>query len=209
MDHRVCLFQGSQSIKWTIESDFWQKVKPFCQMDLQPFITPPTFQSLSDNRIGICRGKGMGYLGDIGICMVVCNWYHTRYWVSLLPEGPGTCRGCTSMSSTSPSRLKSLIPKEFPNKNLGIDTPSMGYYHLVSEDDRIHVVEIWSSGLWCSICGKKKHIAENCFKKSMGIISANAVQLVIEDLREDWTECGFHHRSLYGVYYTQMAHARV
>ena len=93
-------------------------------------------------RIDICNGNGMGYLGDIGICMVVCNWYHTRYWVSLLPEGPGTCRGCTSMSSTSPSRLKSLIPKEFPNKNLGIDTPSMGYYHLVSEDDRIHVVEI-------------------------------------------------------------------
>ena len=151
-----------------------------------------------------------GIWGDIGICMVVCNWYHTRYWVSLLPEGPGTCRGCTSMSSTSPSRLKSLIPKEFPNKNLGIDTPSMGYYHLVSEDDRILVVEIWSSGLWCSICGKKKHIAENCFKKSMGITRANAGQLVIKYLREDGTECGFHHhRSLYGVYYTQMAHAWV
>ena len=44
-------------------------------------------------------------------------------------------------------RLKSLIPKEFPNNSLGIDTPSMGYYHLVSEDDRIQVVEIRSSGL--------------------------------------------------------------
>ena len=29
-------------------------------------------------RIGICRGNGMGYLGDIVICMVGCNWYHTR-----------------------------------------------------------------------------------------------------------------------------------
>ena len=44
----------------------------------------------------------------------------------------------------------------------------------------------------------------------MGMTRANKGRLVIKDLREDGTECGFHHhRSLYGVYYTHMANARV
>ena len=100
------------------------------------------------------------------------------------------------------AKLESLIPKEFrDNRSMYMaehrSDPDNSewtilYGYLRSTVDRLwesdpEAFDEWKtefkdrSALLCSICGKKGHIAKNCFRKGMGTTRANAGQLVVKD----------------------------